>query len=93
MISGGKILEIKAAGTAPGTGIEVRQLFFNLPGRRKSLRSEAIDPRRFVLQILDELKASGPQVNSQRLGEHMVAKTVLAIGYCRLAIPVLSANM
>jgi len=40
LISGGKISEVKAAGTAPGTTIEVRQLFFNLPARRKFLRSE-----------------------------------------------------
>jgi DNA mismatch repair protein MutL len=39
-ISGGKILEVKAAGRAPGTTIEVRQLFFNLPARRKFLRTE-----------------------------------------------------
>src|SRR5262249_13975227 len=36
----GKILEVKAAGSAPGTTIEVRQLFFNLPARRKFLRTE-----------------------------------------------------
>ncbi len=40
IISGGKILEVKAAGTAPGTAVEVRQLFFNLPARRKFLRTE-----------------------------------------------------
>lgn len=40
VINGGKILEVKAAGTAPGTTIEVRQLFFNLPARRKFLRTE-----------------------------------------------------
>jgi DNA mismatch repair protein MutL len=40
IISGGKIVEVKAAGTAPGTTVEVRQLFFNLPARRKFLRSE-----------------------------------------------------
>ena len=39
-IAGGKILEVKAAGTAPGTILEVRQLFYNLPARRKFLRSE-----------------------------------------------------
>src|SRR5216110_2923607 len=31
IIGGGKILEVKAAGSAPGTTIEVRQIFFNLP--------------------------------------------------------------
>jgi DNA mismatch repair protein MutL len=40
VINGGKILEVKAAGCPPGTSIEVRQLFFNLPARRKFLRSE-----------------------------------------------------
>ncbi len=33
-IAGGRILEVKAAGAAPGTAVEVRQLFFNLPARR-----------------------------------------------------------
>jgi DNA mismatch repair protein MutL len=40
VISGGKILEVKDAGSAAGTSVEVRSLFFNLPARRKFLRSE-----------------------------------------------------
>src|ERR1041385_7080603 len=40
IIAGGKISEVKAAGSATGTSIEVRQLFFNLPARRKFLRTE-----------------------------------------------------
>jgi len=40
IITGGTIVEVKAAGSAPGTCIEVRQLFFNLPARRKFLRTE-----------------------------------------------------
>jgi DNA mismatch repair protein MutL len=39
------------------------------------------DPRRFVVQVLDELKATGQEVNPMRLGELMVAKTV-----CRHAV-------
>ncbi len=39
-VVGGTIVEFKAAGAAPGTSIEVRQLFFNLPARRKFLRTE-----------------------------------------------------
>src|SRR5438876_356465 len=40
VVHGGKILEVKSAGHAPGTSVEVRQLFYNLPARRKFLRSE-----------------------------------------------------
>jgi len=39
------------------------------------------DPRRFVLQLIDELKVSGEAVNLLRLGENVVAKTV-----CRHAV-------
>ena len=40
IINGGTIAEVKAAGSATGTSIEVRQLFYNLPARRKFLRTE-----------------------------------------------------
>jgi len=40
VVNGGTIAEVKAAGSAPGTSIEVRQLFYNLPARRKFLRTE-----------------------------------------------------
>jgi len=39
------------------------------------------DPRRFVLEMIDELKAAGQEINTARLGEQMVAKTV-----CRHAV-------
>jgi DNA mismatch repair protein MutL len=42
---------------------------------------KASDPRRFVLELVDELKSAGQNVNSLRLGEHVVAKTV-----CRHAV-------
>jgi DNA mismatch repair protein MutL len=40
IVNGGRIAEVKAAGAPTGTSVEVRQLFFNLPARRKFLRTE-----------------------------------------------------
>jgi DNA mismatch repair protein MutL len=37
---------------------------------------KSTEPRRFVLELIDQLKAAGQEVNSVRLGEQTVAKTV-----------------
>ncbi len=40
IIHGGKIINVTTAGTPPGTIVEVRNLFYNVPARRKFLRSD-----------------------------------------------------
>ncbi|HMP77584.1 MAG TPA: DNA mismatch repair endonuclease MutL [Kiritimatiellia bacterium] len=39
-ISGGRILDVQEVGCPPGTAIAVRNIFFNVPARRKFLRAE-----------------------------------------------------
>jgi DNA mismatch repair protein MutL len=43
LIEGGTVREVREAGCSPGTVVEVRDLFFNIPARRKFLKSEATE--------------------------------------------------
>jgi DNA mismatch repair protein MutL len=52
VINGGKIESVRAAGDAPGTQIEVRSLFYNLPARRKFLRTESTEASHVEHQLL-----------------------------------------
>jgi DNA mismatch repair protein MutL len=61
IVNGGKIVEVKAAGCAPGTSVEVRQLFFNLPARRKFLRTEETEAAH-VLHYLTLAALAHPEV-------------------------------
>ena len=66
-ISGGKLLTIEEVGAPPGTIVEIKDLFFNIPARRKFLKT----PRTEMNHIVDAvLRAAMPFPNiSFRLEE------------------------
>jgi DNA mismatch repair protein MutL len=60
-LSGGHVKESKAWAGAPGTCIEVAQLFFNTPAREKFLKSDPTE-RSHILRTLEEMALSRPAI-------------------------------
>ena len=59
LIEGGRIREVRDAGCAPGTVIEAKALFFNMPARRKFLRADSTEAAHVEHQLrLHALAAS-----------------------------------
>ncbi len=61
VVSGGKMVSVKSAANPPGTTVEVRSLFFNLPARRKFLRSEETE-RAHIQHYLTLAALAHPEV-------------------------------
>lgn len=60
-INGGQVGEVKACGIPPGTRVEVRNLFFNVPARRKFLKTNRSELNAITNQ-LTRLALSRPDV-------------------------------
>jgi DNA mismatch repair protein MutL len=61
LVSGGKLESVKEAGAPPGTLVEARDLFFNLPARKKFLRGEETEAAQ-ILQVMHGVAISSAGV-------------------------------
>lgn len=60
LVDGGKLIDVRDAGVSEGTSIEAKQLFFNIPARRKFLRAESTEAAHVEHQVrLHALAAPG----------------------------------
>jgi DNA mismatch repair protein MutL len=59
---GGTIRQADAVGVAPGTSVEVRNLFFNTPGRRKFLRKDETEFGH-IADVVSRLALSRPDIH------------------------------
>jgi DNA mismatch repair protein MutL len=70
-VNGGRIEYVRDGGDAPGTQIEVRSLFYNLPARRKFLRTENTESSHVEHQL--HLQAIGhPEVGFVLINDERV---------------------
>ncbi|HEX4086518.1 MAG TPA: DNA mismatch repair endonuclease MutL, partial [Chthoniobacteraceae bacterium] len=70
-VNGGRIEYVRDGGDAPGTQIEVRSLFYNLPARRKFLRTENTEAshveHQLHLQAIGHPEVGFVLINDERL--------------------------
>lgn len=71
IVDGGKIASVKDAGHPVGTSIEVRQLFFNVPVRKKFLKSIATEKAHIQEYVL-LVALSHPDVSFTYIQDHKV---------------------
>ena len=82
LVNGGRIETVRDGGEAPGTQVEVRSLFYNMPARRKFLRSETTETRniehQFFLQALAHPAIGFSLVREEKVALQLPATTSLS---------------
>lgn len=68
IVDGGKVIQCCSAACSPGTTIEVKSLFFNVPVRKKFQRSPIYDANE-VLKVLSSLALGYPHIQFQLISD------------------------
>lgn len=72
IVDGGRIISCNPAARAPGTTIEVKSLFFNIPVRKKFLKSPAYDANE-ILKMVSLIALGYPNVKFQLINDGKTA--------------------
>jgi DNA mismatch repair protein MutL len=68
VIEGGKILSCSPAGCAKGTEVCVKDLFFNVPARKKFLRTLAVEEKQ-IIETIYSLAIANPDVSFELISD------------------------
>lgn len=68
IVEGGKVLKCASAVRSPGTTFEVKSLFFNVPVRKKFLKSPAHDSAE-ILRVVSVLALANPKIKFQLIDD------------------------
>lgn len=68
VIHGGKVLDTSDAGTAPGTSVHVKDLFYNTPARCKYLKSDRIELS-YITDTITQLALANTNISFTLLSE------------------------
>lgn len=68
VINGGKVMETSDAGTAPGTSVHVKDLFYNTPARQKYLKSDRTELAHITDTVM-QLALANPEISFTLLSE------------------------
>ncbi len=97
LVNGGRLESVRDGGDAPGTQIEVRSLFYNLPARRRFLRTEATEASHIEHQLhllaLGHPEISFVHVQDERLAVQLAPATTLLERIRDLSGPTLAAEL
>lgn len=74
VVDGGKVVQCSSIARSPGTTIEVKSLFFNVPVRKKFQRSPAYDVNE-ILKMISSIALGNPKIKFELISDQ---KTLLA---------------
>ncbi len=82
-INGGNLLSALPVGCAPGTEIAVKDLFYNVPARRKFLKSQATEERH-IIDIITVISLAHPEVAFELFADD---RSILMSPACSTLLP------